>query len=219
MNIPSAPVGDTAAKPLGVKRVLVADDHRLTCETIASTLESAGGFDVDWCFTADRLQGKLDSEAYDLVLLDTRLPDPIGIGFVKQVVTKVGDTPLLLLSEQAHKEFLTSAIDAGAAGVVEKTASVEVFKNVITIVLAGGQYVPARLVTERSECVDAETGLTSEEQIILAGAAEGYSDKMISLETNFKISHVKNKFLTARAKLNARNRAHAVMIAHERGII
>jgi len=219
MQTSSAPAGESTAKLPPAKRVLVADDHRLTCETIGSTLDSIGGFEIDWCFTADRLQAKVDSETYDLVLLDTRFPDPIGLGFVKQVLSKLGDTPLLLLSEQAHKDFLTSAIADGAAGVVEKTCSTAVFHNVLTIVLAGGQYVPARLVTAKNHCIDPETGLTSEEQIILACAAEGYSDKMISLETNFKISHVKNKLLTARAKLNARNRAHAVMIAHERGII
>ncbi|WP_273523533.1 response regulator transcription factor [Rhodosalinus sediminis] len=201
------------------KRVLVADDHQLMCEVIAYDLERTGDFDVDLCTSADELQKKLGVAAYDLVLLDTRFPDPISVGFVKQVVAKVGNASVLLLAEHAYKEFATACLSEGAAGIVEKNVSQEVLMKVIGIVSAGGRYVPAHTFSHKNECVNAETGLTSEEQFILARVAEGYSDKALSLEMHVKISHVKNAVLKARSKLNARNRCHAVMIARELEII
>ena len=208
-----------AEASLETKRILIADDHRLMCEVIASDLERVGDFAVDWCLSAEELQKTHSRTAYDLVLLDTRLPDPISVGFVKKVVAQAGDAPLLLLAESTQKEFLTSSIFEGAAGVVKKNVTQDVFMNIVAMVLAGGRYVPAHIFSEKNECVDADTGLSGEEQFILARAAEGYPDKAISLEMGVKISYVKYVMLKARAKLNARNRCHAVMIARELGVI
>lgn len=219
MSMSPTVISDPAAASVGAKRVLVVDDHRLACEAIASALEADCGYDVDWVVEAGHLLEKLGGGDYDLILLDTRLPDPIGMGLVRQVLGKAGDAPLLLLVEQARRQFWISASFEGAAGMIEKKSALQVLINVVEIVMAGGEYVPAHIVGERDDYVDAEAKICREEQNVLACASEGYSDKEISIDTQLKISQVKNLFLNVRAKLCARNRTHAVMIAQERGII
>ena len=219
MNIPSQHTYDPTPVSPATKRVLVVDDHQLICEGIAEALDEVGGFDVDWTLKADHLREKIDTHDYDLVILDTRLPDPVNVAYVEQVVAQLGAAPLLLLAETVHAEFLDSVLEVGAAGVIEKNVKFSVFINVISLVLAGGQYMPRSAVGADAKAPASGMKISRQEQAVLRLAAEGFSDKLISFETNLKISQVKSAFVKLRMKLEARNRTHAVMIARQCGII
>ena len=219
MNIPSQHKYDPTSVSPATKRVLVVDDHQLICEGIAEALDEVGGFDVDWTLKADHLREKIDTHDYDLVILDTRLPDPVNVAYVEQVVAQLGAAPLLLLAETVHAEFLDSVLEVGAAGVIEKNVKFSVFINVISLVLAGGQYMPRSAVGADAKAPASGMKISRQEQAVLRLAAEGFSDKLISFETNLKISQVKSAFVKLRMKLEARNRTHAVMIAAQFGII
>ncbi|MEM1076709.1 MAG: response regulator, partial [Pseudomonadota bacterium] len=80
-------------------RVLLADDHDLVLETIASFLKSEGGFDVETCGSLEDACQKIGNDiAYDLVLLDYTMPGMNGLEGMKKAIEVSFGRPVALMS-------------------------------------------------------------------------------------------------------------------------
>jgi len=102
-------------------RVVVADDHPLYREGIVRALLAHGGFDVV-AETADgaealRLIRELEP---DLALLDVRMPGLDGVDVVHALALHGPDVPVVMLSAFTESQLVESALEAGAAGYLDK---------------------------------------------------------------------------------------------------
>ena len=200
-------------------KVLLIDDERLVCEALAEILRQELGLDTSCAFSTENLQKQSLYSVYDLVILDVRMPEPLSLSFIRGLLAKIGRTPLLLSAEVLHRDFLAAALELGAQGMVLKSMPLSAFLNAANMVIAGAQFAPAETSKNQYAIFDEETKITHIERAALISAAQGLTDKEISIETNLPLSRVKNIQKRVRDKLSAVNRAQSVRIALEKGII
>jgi DNA-binding response OmpR family regulator len=81
-----------------MKKILIIDDDEEMCSELAEMLRAEGGFEVHTVF--DGLDGRkaLESNSYDVVVLDLKLPGLNGYQVLKSVRSKGQRIKILVLS-------------------------------------------------------------------------------------------------------------------------
>jgi len=91
------------------KNVLVVEDEKLLNWSLASSL-AKWGFSVQPVFTGGDAVAQLDNSAFDIILLDYRLPDLDGIALARMARQKQPNAVIFLLTAFQLNEL---ALDAG----------------------------------------------------------------------------------------------------------
>jgi DNA-binding NarL/FixJ family response regulator len=102
-------------------RVLIADDHPLFAEAVASLLESDERIEVIGCARngaeAVDFARKLEP---DLVLMDIRMPLMTGIEATERILAWLPETKVVVLTGHGSPAEVEQALLAGAAGCITK---------------------------------------------------------------------------------------------------
>ncbi|MEO0544850.1 MAG: response regulator transcription factor [Pseudomonadota bacterium] len=199
-------------------RVLLADDHDLVLETLASFLAAEGGFEVETCGTLDDALEKIRNDiVYDIVLLDYTMPGMNGLEGLTKAIDSAFGRPVALMSGTASKTIAQDAIDAGAHGFLPKTLGAKSIVNAIKFMAMGETYVPIDFLNAEEEEVDAPLAkkLSDRELQVLGGLCRGLSNKEIARELDLQEVTVKLHVKTLCRKIEAKNRTHAVIIAKD----
>ncbi|GAB3116602.1 response regulator [Novispirillum itersonii] len=132
-------------------KFLVADDHPLVRRALALTLEKVSP-DVT-LLQADSLQAALDVVGQhpdiDLVLMDLSMPDTSGLDGVKEMLRVAAPAPVAVVSAEESPDIALQVLALGGAGYLPKSLPEDVMRAALSLVLAGGTYVPP-LVTSRA---------------------------------------------------------------------
>lgn len=171
-----------------------------------------------------------DDSPFDLLLLDLSMPGMAGIGDTKRFVKRAGRTPVVILSAYCEPANVIRAIELGARGYILKSATDEVFKNAISLVLSGETYIPSVVISsvnkaahplpESLASLAAENPLrllTQRQRDTLDLLMDGLSNKEIARNLGLLESTVKAHVKVILHKLKAANRTQAAMIATELG--
>jgi CheY-like chemotaxis protein len=87
-----------------MKRILVADDDELILDVVNATLSSLG-YDVSTVSGGREALQRVESENFDLVILDVMMPDLGGIETIIELRRNQPEQPIIVMSGQ----FPTSA--------------------------------------------------------------------------------------------------------------
>ncbi len=198
-------------------RVLIADDHDLVRETLASFLQSEGISEVATVATLDEaIRASTDSGSFDLVLLDYSMPGMNGLEGLALMSAANRGRPVAILSGNASRSLAEQAIRAGAAGFVPKTLASRSMVSAGKLMASGEIFAPFDVM----QPADAVKGTLSQREIdVLRGLCEGKSNKEIARSLDLQEVTIKLHVKTLSRKLKARNRTHAAMIARELNLI
>lgn len=94
-------------------KILVIEDDAKTAQAIRRGLE-AEGYDASVARTGDEGLSQLNSEAFDLVVLDWMLPGRDGIEILKTLRARSAKPPVLLLTARDAVEDRVLGLDSGA---------------------------------------------------------------------------------------------------------
>lgn len=208
-------------------RVLVADDHSLFRDGIASLLEAAG-FDIvgqvgdgqEAVEAATRLRP-------DLVLLDISMPVMDGPNALRKIKAALPETNVVMLTVSDEDKLLFESIRAGADGYLLKSLTADQFVELLQG-LDRGEAALTRKMTKRllngiSAARDRQHkdvhGLSSREVELLRLVARGFSNKAIAQELSVSENTVKYHMKNILQKLNAKNRTEAVTTAMQAGLL
>lgn len=204
-------------------RVLVADDHALVREAVASYLTEREGFDIQHAGT---LQETLDvlgqAVVPDVVLLDLVMPGMDGMSSIHKVLEQCGAARLVIFSGSTNHSFIAQAIDVGVCGFVPKTMSLRSIGSALRMVRDGEVFVPSAMFTDtfsmgtRSPTREG-SHFTPIEAQVLKLAADGKTNKEIAVTLQTTEVLVKMHMRSICKKVDARNRTHAAMRARELG--
>jgi DNA-binding NarL/FixJ family response regulator len=216
-------------------RVLLADDDALMRAGLAVVLDNAAGIDV----VGEALDG---IQAVELcrsltpavVLMDVRMPGIDGIEATRRVVAAGIPTKVLVLTTFRHDEYVWGALRAGASGFLLKRASPERLVDAIHTVAAGETLLdPAvtrdlveHFVLHASESDVAVSEdrrrvaeLTQREVQVLRLIAQGLSNEEMAGLLFIAESTAKTHVKRVLAKIGARDRAQAVVVAYRSGLM
>lgn len=104
------------------KRILVIDDDKLVCSSIANVSRILG-YNSNQAFTLEEGLDAVRSDAYDVVFLDVRMPDGNGIDILPQVCRNSGAPEVIVITAYGDPESVELALSRGAWDYIEKPFS------------------------------------------------------------------------------------------------
>lgn len=201
--------------------VLLVDDHPLVRDGVAHLLRD-GGFDVvgeasSFAEGTRMAQGT----AADVMVVDVSLGDGSGLELVAQVRAYRPSMGIVVLTMHDDDETLLGARDAGASSLVLKTASSEeVLAMVGRAATAPDAFTAVGLADAlRRRSSRVRPVLTTREREVLERLAAGDSVAGMAKRLYMSESTVKTHIAKLYAKLEAHNRASAVMAAIKLGLV
>jgi DNA-binding NarL/FixJ family response regulator len=205
-----------------VIRVLIVDDHPIVREGVTAVLERER--DIDVVGSADSIEQGLQLAAKlrpDVILLDLKLPDARDVDSVTSFAGE-GRGVVVFTAYDADQDVFR-AIRGGARGYLLKGSPAAEIAQAIRQVHAGESYLTPRIA---AKLVDgfarprARSGLLSaRERGVLRLVAAGLSNRQIAETLTISERTVKFHVTAIFNKLGAENRAQAVALAAERGLL
>lgn len=138
--------------------ILIIDDHTIVRRGIRAITEDALK-DIEIQEAGSALEGlaTLRTHPTDLVVLDIGLPDQNGLELLKRIRQEWPRLPVLILSMYNENQYGLRAIQAGAAGYLNKASVPENLVLAIRKILVGGRYVSPELAEKLMEHVSVAT--------------------------------------------------------------
>jgi DNA-binding NarL/FixJ family response regulator len=214
-----------------VIRALVADDQEVVREGFAALLGTQDDMTVV-ARAADGAEAVTLSAEHgpDVVLMDVRMPVMDGIEATRRIAEIADDGPrILILTTFDLDDYVYDALQAGASGFLLKDVPAETLFDAVRVVAAGDALlaptITRRLIAEfarmrpRQVKPDSLEALTPRETEILGLVAEGLSNREIATRLVLSDETVKTHVSHVLRKLGLRDRAQAVVIAYESGLV
>ena len=201
-------------------RVLLVDDHQLVRDGLHSRLGETPGIEVvGEAGSGAEALALAASLQPDLVLLDIGLPDMSGLDVAAKLAEVAPGSRALMLSMYDNREYVLSALRAGAAGYVLKDATSREIIAAIRAVAAGASYCSASLTTALATGGSEPPTLTEREREILILVAKGNSNKRIAQQLDVSVRTVETHRLNLRKKLGIETPAGLIRYALQQGWI
>ncbi len=173
-------------------RIVIADDHDLFSQALCALLRDRWkGAVVRRAASYLDLINLLETErAFDLVITDVRMPEPITANEIAHIVEASGRAKLILLSGDAHQVDIEQAIADGASRFVEKGQSGAALLSAIDAVIQPICSDTLRLSTQ-SEGKERAPLFSRRESQTLTLLIDGRSNKQIASELEISPATVK----------------------------
>jgi DNA-binding NarL/FixJ family response regulator len=215
-------------------RILIVDDHALVRRGLAYVVKEgfpdADVVEADGAATA--LEHIRDGVAFDLALVDVRMPDLDGLELLRAAKIDSPDLPVVMLSTYDNAPYVKRALADGAAGYLLKDATPEDLAQAINVAISGsGNVLSPRVIQnlfEEHEGAGRDGGsgngrrgeysLTQREHDILGHLAEGRSNREIAQSLYLSEKTVKAHLAAIFRKLGVTNRTQAAMMAVKMGV-
>ncbi len=206
-------------------RVVIADDHPVVRIGVRNVLAAHGHFNVvgeaENGIQAVEQTKNLQPE---ILLLDIQMPNTAGLEALRQVMAHASRTRIVLLTGAIQPEQLADAFDAGARGIVLKSAMTEQIAAALTAVVEGGFWVNGRrldllstVLAELRTQIRQESSdrfrLTRREMEVVGLIVKGYSNRDIAKQFNLSEETVKRHLSNTFEKLNISTRLELAIFA------
>jgi two-component system response regulator NreC len=212
-------------------RILLADDHTVVRQGLRKVLEER----ADWRVVAEAGDGReavrqAEQHKPDVAILDVAMPLLNGIEATRQIVKRVPNVRVLVLSMHADEAYVIQILHAGASGYLLKdSADVDLLQAVSAVAEGKSFFSPAiaRLmlddyVKQRSGepgVIDRYESLSDREREVFQLIAEGKANKDIAAILFISPSTVETHRARIMEKLDVHSAAEIVLYAVRRGVI
>jgi DNA-binding NarL/FixJ family response regulator len=212
-------------------RVLIADDQELVRTGFRVILDA----EADITVMGEAADGREAVEAarsrrVDVVVMDIRMPNMDGIESTRRIAANGEGAPrVLILTTFDLDEYVFEALRAGASGFLLKDAGADELLHAVRVVAAGDALlapsITRRLIADYArrpapqQQPPAMDELTPRELEVLRLMARGLSNTDIARELYIGEATVKTHVARVFAKLDLHDRAQAVILAYESGLV
>jgi two-component system response regulator DevR len=197
-------------------RILLVDDHEVVRLGLAILLEDDPGVKiVGEAGSAQEALEACERLRPDLVILDIRLPDQLGVTVCRQIVERWPYIKVIILTSFVNDDLIADAISAGAAGYVLKQVGNEELLRAVEAVRRGeallNPQVTQRVLqrirqTERLLDASAFRVLSHRELEVLLLVSQGKSNREIAESLSLSEKTIRNHVSNLLNKLHMSNR-------------
>jgi DNA-binding NarL/FixJ family response regulator len=202
-----------------VIRLVIVDDHPVVRDGLRGML-TAGDFEVvGEAASGDEAVAVVTALSPDVVLMDLRMPGSDGLSAIERLRTH--PCRVLVLTTYDTDRDVLPAIKAGATGYLLKDTPRDELQRAIRAAHSGeavlSPAVATRLLGQVREA--ATEALSAREVDVLALVAKGSTNRAVAAALFISEATVKTHLLHVYAKLGVSDRAAAVAVAYERGLL
>jgi DNA-binding NarL/FixJ family response regulator len=216
-----------------VIKIGICDDDQLIRAGLRMIIDQEPDFEVvAEAGTGAEAIDLVTAHPIDVMLMDIRMPVMDGIEATRRIVATTEGPRVIILTTFELDEYVFAALSAGASGFLLKRTPPEQLIEAIRVV-ARGEALLAPSVTRR--LIEAFTrrapvradpaqskrlaALTPRELEVLTGIGRGLSNQELAEELFIADNTVKTHVKRVFTKIGARDRAQAVVIAYEAGLV
>ncbi|MEU2826163.1 response regulator transcription factor [Streptomyces bacillaris] len=205
--------------------LVLVDDHPVVRDGLRGMFTAEPGFEVlgEAANGVDALDvvGRHDP---DVVLMDLRMPGGGGVAAIAELTRRGARAKVLVLTTYDTDSDTLPAIEAGATGYLLKDAPREELFAAVRAAADGRSVlspaVASRLMTRvRTPAAPADAALSAREREVLVLVARGTTNREIAAELFISEATVKTHLTHIFAKLGTKDRAAAVAVGYDRGIL
>ena len=215
-------------------RILLADDHALFRDGVASLLEAWGHEVVGVASDGDGAVALADQLRPEVVLMDVRMPGGGGIDATVRLAAVHPEIPIVMLTASEDEDDLFTAIKAGARGYLLKDLEAPQLRSMLEAVGRGEVAISpataARILTEvaRPTSRPSPAGgsgaaepdrLTEREVEVLRLVVAGLRNKEIAVDLGISENTTKFHLRNILEKLHAGSRTEVAARAVREGLI
>ena len=208
-------------------RILLADDHALFRDGVASLLAAWGHEVVGQAGNGDEAIALSDRLRPDLVLMDVRMPGTSGLIATQRIKARCPEVTIVMLTVSEDEDDLFAAIKAGAQGYLLKNLESAQFRSMLEAVGRGEAAITpataARIIDEflhpGSHAPADPDQLTEREIEVLRLVTAGLRNKEIAARLRISENTAKFHLKNILEKLHAQSRTELAARAIREGLL
>jgi DNA-binding NarL/FixJ family response regulator len=214
-----------------MQRLLLVEDHASFRQTLALVFDQEPDFEVvAQAGTVAEARLVMAAREADLAVVDLSLPDGEGVELIEDLREANPHFAALVLTASLDRAEHARAVEAGAAGVLHKSADVDEILDSTRRLAAGETLLsPEELVEllrlagqsreeEREARVSIEQ-LTRREREVLLALSEGLSNKQIAERLHMSVDTERTHMMNILNKLGVHSRLQALLFAARHGLV
>jgi len=207
-------------------KIIIIDDHSIVRKGLKEILDE----DRDFTVTGEAESGEellkiLETETFDVVILDVTMPGQGGLETLKEIKTKYPDLPVLMLSVHKEDQYAFGVLKAGAAGYINKKSAPEELIKAIRMVGDGKKYVSEYLANLLASNLNIgnkaqlhETLSDRELQVMLL-IAEGQSPREIAEKLSLSVNSINTYRSRVLEKIHIKSNAEIAVYVVQNGLM
>ena len=214
-----------------MQRILLVEDHASFRQTLAFVFDQQPDFEVvAQAGSLGEARRVMRGRDADLGIIDLALPDGEGVELIEELREANPLFAALVLTASLDRAEHARAVEAGAAGVLHKSADVDEIMDAARRLAAGEPLIsPEELVEmlrlagesreEEREARASIEQLTPREMQVLKALAEGLSNREIAERLHMSVDTERTHMMNILNKLGVHSRLQALLFAAHHGLI
>ena len=214
-----------------MQRLLLVEDHASFRQTLALVFDGEPDFEVvAQAGTVAEAREVMDDREADLGVVDLSLPDGEGVELIENLRQANPHFAALVLTASLDRAEHARAVEAGAAGVLHKSADMDQILDATRRLAAGETLLsPEELVEllrlagqsreEKREARASIEQLTRREREVLRALARGLSNKQIAEHLHMSVDTERTHMMNILNKLGVHSRLQALLFAARHGLV
>lgn len=209
-------------------RVVLADDHAILRDGLVRLLEQD-----DLCQVVAQAEDGISAvekaleKRPDVLVIDLNMPRLNGLEAVRRIHQAEPSIRILVLTQQAEKEYVIPLVEAGASGYLVKDGKAEELRRAVVALHSGKSYFDPHAATAMAQrheftapgSLDPYGALSPREREVLHLVCDGATTKEIARTLEIGVKTAENHRSRILSKLGFSNTAELVRYAARRGLI
>jgi DNA-binding NarL/FixJ family response regulator len=210
-----------------MKKILLADDHRISRDGLRSLFQQEGYEIIGEAGNGLAAVELCAHHGPDLVIMDITMPVLNGIEALRKIRAACPDTKVIMLSMHDDLQFIVESLKAGASGYLLKESAFEELSMAVRTLERNGIYLSASiadtvirdyLMKNQSSDAEAFSILTPREREVLQMIAEGKTTKEAAHYLRISVKTVETHRQQIMDKLGLHSIAQLTKYAIKEGI-
>jgi DNA-binding NarL/FixJ family response regulator len=214
-----------------MQRLLLVEDHASFRQTLALVFDQQPDFQVvAQAGSLGEARRVMRGREADMAVIDLALPDGEGVELIEELCEANPEFAALVLTASLDRAEHARAIEAGAAGVLHKSADVDEILDATRRLAAGETLISSDELVEmlrlagqsREELREARASieqLTRREMQVLNALAEGLTNREIAERLHMSVDTERTHMMNILSKLGVHSRLQALLFAARYGLI